>query len=111
MNSDFGRYIRSRRLEKSLSLSEASERMNLSLSYLERIENGDPSVSPSEKEMESIASVLEEETWRLYNMAGRNGARSQNCVIECFPEITEQFPESGRPVASLFFPSFRIFVG
>lgn len=53
----FGAFIRERRLEKKLGLREFAKKINVSATYISRIESGACS-SPSEKRIIEMAKVL-----------------------------------------------------
>lgn len=71
MGTEFGDYIRKRRQEKDLGLREAAGKMDVSPSYLSRLESGDEPNPPSAKVIEKMAEILGEDMKNLMRLAGR----------------------------------------
>ena len=67
----FGDYIKERRLEKDLGLRQAAKIMEISPSYLSRLESGDEVNPPSEKLIHTVAAVLGADADHLMTLAGR----------------------------------------
>lgn len=69
---NFGEYIKSKRLEKGISLRELASKVGISPSYMSDIEKGRRN-APNKEKVDKIAEVLfysEEEIERLHDLAG-----------------------------------------
>ena len=70
----FGEYIKSKRLEKGISLRELASKVGISPSYMSDIEKGRRN-APNKEKVDKIAEVLfysEEEINELYDLAGES---------------------------------------
>lgn len=69
---NFGEYIKSKRLEKGISLRELASKIGISPSYMSDIEKGRRN-APNKEKVDKIAEVLfysEEEIEKLHDLAG-----------------------------------------
>lgn len=71
MGTAFGTYIRKRRQEKNLGLREAAGKLEITASYLSRLESGDEPNPPSAQVIERIAKLLDDDMKHLMMLAGR----------------------------------------
>ena len=70
----FGEYIKSKRLEKGISLRELASKVGISPSYMSDIEKGRRN-APNKEKVDKIAEALfysEEEINELYDLAGES---------------------------------------
>jgi transcriptional regulator with XRE-family HTH domain len=66
-----GKRIRRKREEKSLGLREMARSLDISPTYLSRVETDEEKNPPTEKMLESIARLLEDDADELMYLAGR----------------------------------------
>lgn len=71
MSTDFGEYLRKRRQEKKLGLREIARMIDVSPSYISRLESGDEVNPPSEKVIDKLAVAIGEDKDSLMRLAGR----------------------------------------
>ncbi len=71
MGTAFGEYLRKRRQEKKLGLRQIARQIDVSPSYISRLESGDEMNPPSEAVIEKLAEVIDEDKDALMMMAGR----------------------------------------
>lgn len=71
MNMQIGRKIREKRLEMQLSLSEAAEMLDVSPTYLSRLEHGHLVTPPSEAVLTKLADLLDLDADTVLAAAGR----------------------------------------
>lgn len=67
----FGKHLRSLRLERKLGLRECAAKVNLSPTYLSRVETLEETCIPSEAALEGFARVLGVDFDELMHLAGR----------------------------------------
>lgn len=66
-----GQRLQRMRKEKKLGLREAAGKVDVSPTYLSRIENDEEKSPPSEKVLQALASLLEDDVDELMALAGR----------------------------------------
>ncbi len=71
MSETLGELIRSKRLEKKLGLREAAGKLDISPTYLSRIETSEEKSPPAEEVLNKIARLLDLKADELLSLAGR----------------------------------------
>jgi HTH-type transcriptional regulator, competence development regulator len=84
--SEFGERIKSVRQELGIGLREAATKLSISAAYLSRIENGQEPRQPTEKIIQRISDLLEEDFDELMYLAGRV-AEDVAEVVKCDPQM------------------------
>lgn len=71
MPETLGQRIRSKRTERDIGLREMARMLDISPTYLSRVETDEEKTPPSEETIKSIAKVLGEDFNLLMHLAGR----------------------------------------
>ncbi|MCX7825842.1 MAG: helix-turn-helix domain-containing protein [Verrucomicrobiae bacterium] len=102
MNTEFGQYVRQRRLElqavrrRGFSLRQVAKAMGVQPSFLSKVERGD-SGPPSEEKIKRLAHILGEDADVLLALAGKVSSDLREAIIKrpkLFAELIRQMKDA-----------------